>query len=69
MYNGDGLDEESSNWRYVGMDIGGKGMDCGIGEGGSFEGFLEVVALVEIPFRSSGSGLTPGVMGFLLGDV
>ena len=34
MYNGEGLEEESSSCKNVGMDIGGIGMTSGIGEGG-----------------------------------
>jgi hypothetical protein len=69
MYNGDGLDEESSSCRYVGIDIGGSGIDCGIGDGGSFGGPLLADALAEMLLRSNGSGLAPGTIGFLLGEV
>ena len=71
MYNGDGLDEESSSCRYVGIDMGGRGIDCGMGDGGSFAAPLLAfgVALVEMLLRSKGSGRVPGAMGFLLGEV
>jgi hypothetical protein len=58
MYNGDGLDEESSSCKYVGIDMGGRGIDCGTGDGGSFAALLLAfgVALVEMLLRSKGSG-------------
>ena len=70
MYNGDGLDEESSSCRYVGIDMGGRGMDCGIGDGGSFAGPLLAldVVFVEMLFRSRGSGRGPELIGFRLGE-
>ena len=71
MYNGDGLDEESSSCRYVGIDMGGRGIDCGMGDGGSFAAPLLAfgVALVEMLLRSKGSGRAPVAMSFLLGEV
>jgi hypothetical protein len=59
MYNGDGLDDDNSSCKYVGIDIGGRGIDCGIGEGGC-SGAVEPFATgLELVLRSSGSGLAP----------
>lgn len=71
MYNGDGLDEESSSCKYVGIDMGGSGIDWGIGDGGSFEGPLLAfeAALAEMLLRSKGSGRAPDATGFLFGEI
>jgi hypothetical protein len=69
MYNGDGRDDESSSCRYVGIDIGGRGMDCGIGDGGSIaEGFNVPFAGGLTLLRSKGSGRPLDGIGFRFGD-
>jgi hypothetical protein len=40
MYNGLGLCAASSSWRWVGIDMGGRGIIGGIGDGG-FEPWAE----------------------------
>ena len=69
MYRGDGRDDESSSCKYVGIEVGGRGMDCGIGDGGcSGNGdlFVPKSLLAGCPI-SSGSIPLVGI-GFLLGD-
>ena len=61
MYNGDGLLGESSSCKYVGIDIGGSGIDCGIGETGSSSASDGLVVpfgkgLTADALRSNGSG-------------
>ena len=69
MYNGDGRDDESSSCRYVGIDIGGSGIVCGIGDGRSIaEGFSAPFAGDLTLLRSKGSGRMLDGVGFLFGD-
>jgi len=71
MYSGDGRDEDNSSCKYVGIDIGGRGIDWGIGEGGSTPDDLAVPleCFVAEKLRSRGSGLAPDGAGFRFGDV
>lgn len=72
MYRGDGLDDASSSCKYVGIDIGGNGIDCAIGDGGG-SGIDALLKLSGKGFtdglRSNGSGRAPDNTGFRFGDV
>ncbi len=71
MYRGEGRVDDSSSCRYVGIDMGGSGIVCGIGEGGSAPDSLLVLFcnLFEVWPISRGSGRADAGRGFLLGDV
>ena len=70
MYNGDGLDEDISSCKYVGIDIGGRGIDCGIGDGGCSNnaGFFALDDGLDWA-RSKGSGRGPDNPDLRLGEV
>lgn len=70
IYRGDGLDEESSSCKCVGMDMGGNGMDCGIGEGGESNDGNFPVAMADFGrLISRGSGRVLIGIGFRFGEV
>ena len=73
MYNGLGRAPASSSWSTVGIDMGGSGMEGGIGDGSGGSGASALLLLVAFepvgaatvrPFRSRGWGRGAGLNEF-----